>query len=686
MRTFMFLSRSILVMSIGLVVSPSASHAEEGLWTLAQAARPDVGSRLGLPGDENVAERLRADILRFSSGESGTLVSSRGLVVTVRSAAAACLQVASRDGADLVQAGFWSGNGEDLRCPYLSVEQLVEGKDVTAQLRRGIEPQQPIPPERIALLEEQCRAESGLECRVTSLFSGGVMRLSRYRRYDDVRLVFAPEYRVAAFGPPSMRMHFPRYALDVAFFRIYERDKPLPSGAPISWHASGPAGNDRIIVASYPGVTERRLPWLFLEGLAATGYRLQAKMARGQALALFARSRKQRESAVEEETRARIQRLAAEIRNTLAQLQNQPIKRKQRLAAGERRKTLADLDAKLAETVGAAVVAADKGYARLYRRYLVVEGDRVLPFGRLFDLGRKLVRWTEQRQKPQGERLPEFQGGNLADIERQLAAPVPLSAATEEVLLAGGLKRLGDELGPKDPLVQTLGSEAPAERAASIVAGTKLMDAAIRRRVLASGELGEAADDPLVVLVRTIEGEGGPLRLAFERDVRRELAAYARAVGEQMAAAKEAHYADASGDLRLSSGRVRGFLDSGRVVPAQALTGGMIVRAGRAQPGSPWELPARWREKRPQIDLGQPLNFVVDADVGSGAPGGAVLDRNGELLGIVIDTTAKSAVNRFQYRGADDRAVAVHAAGIVEALRHVYDAGKLVDEVTGGKR
>jgi hypothetical protein len=682
----MFVSRSILATGLGLTVPLHAWHAEEGLWTLEQAPRPEVRSRLGLRGDGNWVERLRSNILRFSSGESGTLVSSRGLVATVRSAAAPCLFAAGRDGATLVEAGFWSGDGNDRKCPDLSVEQLVSSKDVTAHLRQGLQREQPIPRERIAMLEERCRAESGLECRVTSLFSGGAMRLDRYRRHYDVRLVFAPEYRAAAFGPTAARMLFPRYAVDVAFFRIYEQDKPLQTESPIPWRTTGPANDDRIVVASYPGVTERYLPWLFLEGLAATGYRLQAKMAREQAQALLAMSRRQPESAVEEETRARIERLAAEIRNTVAQLQNQPIKRKLRLAAIERRRLTAGSDPELREAGRASVAAADKGYARLYRRYLVVEGDRVLPFGRLFDLARQLVRWTEQRQKPEAERPRDFQSANLADVEWQLAAPVPLSVASERLLLQGGLERLQDQLGSKDPLVKALASESPAERAERIVAGTKLMDAVARKRVLAAGELGEAAEDPLVVLVRTIEAEAQPLRLAFERDVRRKLAAYARGAGERMAAAQDARYADAGGDLRLSSGRVRGFLDSSRVVPAQVLMGGMLVRAGRAAPGSSWELPVRWRERRAQVDLGKPLNFVVDADVGSGAPGGAVLDPEGELLGIVIDTTLKSAVNRFQYRGGDDRAVAVHAAGIVEALRHVYDAGRLVDEVTGGKR
>jgi hypothetical protein len=481
-------------------------------------------------------------------------------------------------------------------------------------------------------------------------------------------------------------MIFPRYSLDVAFFRIYEQDKPWQSGPPLAWQVAGPANDDQVVVASYPGETDRFLPWVFLEPLVSSAYRLETQMAREQAQALQTLSQKQTETTVQEDTRAGIERLAAGLRSAMAVLQNQPIKRKQHAAETDWRSLVASPDAKDSEAAWAAATIAQARYEKFYQRYLLVEGDRVLPFGQLFDLGRQLVRWTEETQKPEAERLPEFQGRNLADIERQLSASVPLSVAVERSLIEGGLLRLRDQFGPKDPLVLALADESPAVRAARIVAGTKLMDAAERKKILTTGALGEAAADPLVVFVKTIETEARRLRQRYERDVQRNLSAYLRVVGERVSAADSAghpRYSDASHDLRLSSGRVRGFLDVGRVVPAQTSLGGLLIRGARTRPGSPWELPARWREKRNQVNLAPSLNFVLDADVGSGGPGGVVLNQNGELIGIIIDTTLKSAVNRFLYRGGDERAVAVHPAGIVEALRHVYDAAKLADELTG---
>jgi hypothetical protein len=567
------------------------------------------------------------------------------------------------------------------------LERLVASEDVTARLRQGLGRGDEIPADRITALEKQCHADSGLQCQVTALFDGAVMRLERYQRHNDVRLVFASEYRVAAFGTPTERMTFPRYALDVAFLRIYEQGKPLQSGPPIPWRSAGPAENDHVVVAFYPGETERYLPWVFLQPLGSSVYRAETQLAQAQAQALLTLSRAQTETAAQEDTRTQIQRLDDMLRTTVAVLENQAMKRKQSAAEASWRSLFASASPDDAKAAWASAAAAQAKYAKFYQRYVLVEGDRVLPFGHLFDLGRKLVRFTEERQKPEAERLPEYRGAGLAEIERELATPVPLAAVAERSLMESGLLQLRAVLGPKDPLMLALAAESPADRAARIVADTKLMDAAVRKRILATGALGDAADDPLVVFVKAVEVEARPLHQRYEQEVQRNLSTYLRAVGQRLSAAANAdelRYSDAGHDLRLSSGRVNGFLGFGRMVPAQTFMAGLVVRAARARPGSPWELPASWREKQRQIGMTTPINFVVDADVGSGAPGGVVLNQKGELVGVVIDVTLKSAVNRFIYRGGDERAVAVHPAGIIEALRHVYDEGKLADELTGG--
>ena len=679
---------SLRLLLVGLIVGVSApsARAEEGLWTLEQAGRPDVGRRLGLAGDHGVSERLRANVVHFASGASGALVSTRGLVITVRSVVVPCLHAASRSGADHVRDGFRAGEDDDLKCPDLSLERLVASEDVTARLRQGLGRGDEIPGDRVAALEKQCHADSGLECRVTALFDGAVMRLERYQRHNDIRLVFAPEYRAAAFGSPTERMTFPRYALDVTFLRIYEQGKPLQSGPPIPWHSAGPAENDPVVVAAYPGETQRYLPWVFLQPLSSSVYRVEAQLAQTQAQTLFALSREQTETVAQEATRAQVQRLADVLRTTVALLQNQPMKRKQSAAEASWRSLFARAAPDDAKAAWASAATAAAKYAKFYQRYVLVEGDRVLPFGRLFDLGRKLVRFTEEKQRPEAERLSAYRGVDLAEIEREIATPVPLAAVAERSLMESGLLQLRAVLGPKDPLVLALAAESPADRAARIVADTKLMDAAVRKKILATGALGDAADDPLVVFVKTVEAEARPLRQRYEHEVQRHLSTYLRAVGQRLSAAADAgefRYPDAGHDLRLSSGRVNGFLGFGQMVPAETFMAGLVVRAARARPGSPWELPASWRERQRRIGLTTPINFVVDADVGSGAPGGVVLNQKGELVGVVIDVTLKSAVNRFLYRGGDERAVAVHPAGIIEALRHVYDAGKLADELTG---
>jgi hypothetical protein len=685
-RNFMVRFRQCLAIGLILAASVSPARGEEGLWTLEQAARPGVAQRIGLKDGDGVRRRLASSVVRFSSGQTGTLVSTRGLVITVRSVAMPCLNAASRRGADHVRDGFGAGHGEELKCPDFSVDQLVSSKDVTAQLRKGIADTEPIPADRIALLEKECRRESGLACRVNGIFGGAVMRLEQFRRYEDVRLAFAPEYRVTAFGPSSAHMIFPRHSLDVALFRIYENDKPLSSVSSIPWQVAGPADEDSVILASYPDDTQRHLPWVFLEPLVSLVYRFESEMAREQAQLLLKLSRKHTETAIQENERARLDRLAAELRNAMAMFQNRPIKRKQQQSESTWRDLADTSDVKTAATAWAAAETAQSRLKEIYRPYLVVEGERVLPFGQLFDIGRQLVRWTEEKKKAESDRLPEFRGAGMEDIVNRLSRSIPLSVDVEEALIAQGLLRLRSRLGAKNPLVQTLAGALPEDQAARIVVGTRLADESVRKQIIAAGELGEFSEDPLVVFVKAVETYARPLREKYEREVQRNLSVYLRTVGGALSAADHAgnaFYPDASGDLRLSSGQVRGFLGFRRGLPAQIVIGGFLTRSSRARPGSPWELPARWLERRRQIDLTKPINFVIDADVGSGAPGGVVLNQSGELIGMVIGTTLKSSVNHFLYRGGDERAVAVHPAGMIEALRNVYGDGRLADELMG---
>jgi hypothetical protein len=680
---------SSIALGVVIAVSAPVVHAEEGLWTLDQAARPEVALRLGLPDDEDLRRRLGANIVHFPSGASGTVVSSRGLVVSVRDVALPCLNAASRMGTDHVRDGFQAGARGDLRCPGLSVDRLVDREEVTLRARQGLARGEAIPVDRLSTLERECREASGLECRVTLLFDGAIARLDRFQRHRDVRLVFTPESRIAAFGNATARRIFPRYALDVAFFRIYENGQPLPTPSPIVWNAAGAAKQDPVVVAGYPEATERTLPWAFLAPLGSSIYRWESTMAREQAQALQTLSREIGESSVQEHVHAGLERLASDLRGAMAVLQNHTIQRKLRVAEAGWRELVAKHGAKTTTADWAEAATAAAHFEALHRRYLVLEGDRVRPFGGLFDVGRELVRWCEERKKPEADRLPEYRGSGLAEVEHRLAAPLPFSGPAEAALLEAGLLRLRAELDAKEPLARILDAESPADRATRIVASTRIGDETVRQAIFGSGKLGEADDDELIVFVKMIETEAGPLQWKYEREVRHHLSIYARSLGEALSAADrtgDSRYSNVNHDLRLSSGRVRGFLDFGRDVPAVTTLGGLISRAARAQPGSPWRLPRRWQSRQRQVDLAQPLNFIIDADVGSGAPGAAVLNRKGEFIGMVIDSTLKSAVNRFIYRGGDERAVAVHPAGILEAIRRVYGAEDLADELASRQR
>jgi hypothetical protein len=519
---------------------------------------------------------------------------------------------------------------------------------------------------------------------VVTLYEGGVFNLYRYKKYTDVRLVFAPEAEVAFFGGDPDNFTYPRYDLDVAFFRVYENDKPARVEHFLTWNPKGVREGDVIFVSGNPGSTGRQLTLAQLEFLRDTAYpwRIQLFKSRLKALYDF--------SAVSAEN-ARIARdIILSYENSLKATVGyqggllDPELMAQKATADKALRAEVAAKPELAADYGQvwdSLAAAEKAYAGIYYEHQLLEQFIGLRQSRLFQIARHLVRLPVEKAKPNATRLREYRDSNLESLEHDLFSEAPIHASMETVVLTGVLTEMVDSLGADSAVVkQILDGQSPAEAAARYVSGSKLADVAERRKLADSGAAAvEGSNDAMVQLARLVDPAARAVRKRFEDEVE----AVERKNGSQLtkllfALRGTTQYPEATFTLRLSYGEVKGYVDEGR--PRRwftTLKGLYELEAG--QP--PYRLPQRWLDRKARLNLDTPYNFVNTADIIGGNSGSPVVNRAGELVGIVFDGNIQQLPNRFLYTDQQARTVAVHAAGILEALRKIYGAQALLREL-----
>lgn len=663
--------------------------ADEGMWTFDAFPSERVAAVHGFRPDRAWLDRVRAASLRLSVGCSAGFVSPEGLLVTNHHCVEGCLADLSSGSENLVATGFRAATRrEERRCPDVSADRLLEIRDVTARVRGATEGKSgeaylEARERATSRLEAECQTDDGLRCEVVSLYGGGIEHLYVYRRFDDVRLVFAPEVAAAFFGGDPDNFMFPRYALDVAFLRAWEGDAPAKADTWFPWSEDGiregaltfvtgnPAGTSRLdTVAELEYERDVALPRSLLLLAEERGF-LREFAKRGPDPARFAAERL---SDVENSLKARRGRHEALLDRGLLEARRDE-------EAGLRRRSAADPG-----RFGRFASAWDEIAEVLERRRAIEDRVLLLADGeafdtRLFDFARDLVRIAEESAKPSEERLPEYAEARLPALRTRLLAPKPFLRELETASLANSLMRLRERLGPDDRAVRSvLGSRSPEEVAETLVAGTRLDDPE-RRRVLLEGGVRAVADsaDTMVALARALDAEARALRVRWEEEVEAPLRkARERIALARFAAFGRSGYPDATFSPRLSFGRVAGWSERGNAVPPFTPLGG----AFRRHTGSPpFDLPDSWLASRERLDLEIPFNFVTDNDVTGGNSGSPVLDGEGRLVGIAFDGNIHSLGGEYGFDAAKNRAVAVDARGVLEALRKVYRAEALVREI-----
>ncbi len=680
--------RVLLLLVAASVTIPAL--ADEGMWTFDNFPATKMRAKYGWAPDAAWLERARLGSIRLTLGCSASLVSPDGLVMTNHHCARECVSNLADAQHDYIGNGFYAATrAEEKKCPAMEANQLVQISDVTKQVEdatAGKSDRAFHDAERAAKarIESTCGTAAGVRCEVVTLYEGGEYDLYKYKRYQDVRVVFAPEESAAFFGGDPDNFTFPRYDLDTAFVRIYDNGAPLHTDTYLKFATKGVKQGDIAFTSGNPGSTERDDTQAELE--------FQRDAAQPFVLNLFSELRGVlSEYATKGPEQARTSKtLLFEIENSLKGIKGRQlalvdgplIADKARTEKEFRRRVAAD--PALATKYGGAwdaVAAAVAHQRNTFVRYALLERFPQW-MSELLGHSVALNRYSAEIGKPDGQRLEEFSDANFPALRQQIVSPAPIHGDLEKTVLNWWLTKVREYLGTSDPDVRALlGKSSPEEIADMLVAGTKLNEAPLRAQLLAGGASAiDAYHDPLMDFARKLDAPARAARADNENNVKAVKTKNAALIAKaRFALEGKGTYPDATFTLRLSYGTVAGYEENGRAVaPTTNFAGAYAHATGR----DPFKLPASWIAGEKAVEPNAQLNFVSTNDIIGGNSGSPVIGRNGEVIGLIFDGNIQSLGGDFGYDGNQNRAVAVDVTGITEALKNVYHADRLVKELT----
>ncbi|NOT32235.1 MAG: S46 family peptidase [Planctomycetes bacterium] len=680
--------------------APSARPAlsvrpDEGMWLLNKLPRKLLKETYGFAASSEWVEHIQKSAVRISSGGSGSLVSAKGLVMTNHHVGSDMLDKLSTAEHNYLEHGFFARTlAEEIACPDIEMDILWSIEDVSARVNGAASAAKSSAEandarrREMTKIEQEAGERTGLKCEMVTLYQGGAYHLYGYKRYTDVRLVMAPEKGIAFFGGDPDNFEFPRYDLDMCFFRIYADGKPLAAEHHLDWSADGTKANELVFVAGHPGRTERLFTVAHLEFLRDVVYPLSLRGLWRREVQLHTFSGRSEENRRIAENDLFGYQNSRKARTGIYQgLQDQRLMDGKRAAEKKLRDAVA-ANPEWQKQWGDAwqkIEAAEQAYATFYTRYASPGVGRV-GLGTLFGVARNLVRCAEEKPKESSARLREYGDSRLPSLELGLFSPAPVHTALEIDSMASALQLLGELLGGNDPsVVKALDGLPPRLRAEQLVLGTKLADVAERRRLYEGGKAAvDACKDPLLALARLFDAENRALRKRYEDQVEAvEREAYAKIAAAQFAVLGDEIYPDATFTLRLAFGTVKGYSENGEAVAPYTDFAGLYAKSAERKNREPWELPERWVEKKAALALDTEYDFVSDCDIIGGNSGSPVVNAKGELVGLIFDGNIQSLVLDIAYEGEQARAVSVDSRAIVESLRKVYDMPGLADEITG---
>lgn len=671
-----------LVRTIVFALAALTLDADEGMWLFNQPPRESINKTYGFDLSDAFLEHLRLGSVRFNNGGSGSFVSPEGLLFTNHHVGADCIQKVSTAQHDYMTDGFYAATpAGEKPCPDLEINVLLRIEDVTARVGAGIDAGAPAAEAgrlrrgNMSALEKECAGRTGLRCDVVTLFSGGQYHLYQYRKYTDVRLVFAPEADVAAFGGDPDNFTFPRYCLDFSFFRAYENGRPVKPEHYLRWSREGVKEGELTFVSGHPGATGRLLTTVQLEFSRDESYPLVYRRMESLVATLRRYSGQGAENKrVARESLLYVENSLKAYTGFLLGLRDADLMRRKKQEEQKLRGAVDSSPALQREfgTVWDDVASAYQEYRKFYKRYWLFE---ITPTSgsELFPIARHVLRLPAEKAKPNEQRLREYRDSNLPSIEQAMYSPAPVSDSLEIAVLTDYLRFLQSELGAADPVVASLLEGRTPEKAAEFYVTTSKLKAVEARK-------NPDPSDGMSLFVRKLDGAAREVRKLYEDKVDSVLATSAGRIAQARYRVSGAgDYPDATFTLRLAYGEAKGYRDlQGRPVPYATVIDGLFRRATGQDP---FKLPQRWLDAKSRLNLKVPYNFVTTADTHGGNSGSPTVNTKGEVVGIIFDGNIESLPDRFVYTDLRARSVHVTSQGIVEALRKVYRAERLVKEL-----
>jgi hypothetical protein len=672
-----------------LLTFSACTGADEGMWTLDNFPTATVKEQLGAVIDEKWLQKMRSSTVRLDSGCTGSFVSGQGLVLTNNHCVWGCVRNLSSASENLSETGFYAeGLDEERSCPGMRISVLAETEDVTSLVQEATGGKSEAEANEVrkatlSQLEKSCEESSGLACESVNLYRGGQYFLYKYRRYEDVRLAFAPELSIAAFGGDLDNFNFPRWSLDMAMLRVYDNDAPAKIENFLSWRAGGADAGEAVFVAGHPGTTRRLMTVRQLEHRRASLLPQQLILLSEQRGRMLAWSR------TGEEPGRIVQQRILNYENAIKIYQNQLRSLMDETQMARKREQEAELrsavnaDPALRKKYGSAwddIAGAVATYQTMENRYRFIEAGQGFQ-GSLYDYARTLVRGTAETEKPNAERLREYRDTALPGVEQQLFAEVPIYPEFEQLQLGFSLEKLREWLGPDDATVKSvLGQAAPHNLAGELVSGSTLADAAVRERLWEGGaEAVASSNDPLIALARKVDAQARALRTRYEDEVE----AVWDAGSEKIAGARFAIYGtdvypDATFTLRVTYGSVKGWKEKGQMVEPFTTLGRLYERS-TGKP--PFRILSQWKPGSHTLPRNTRFNLVADTDIIGGNSGSPMVDAQGRIVGLVFDGNIHSIAGDFWFDERFNRTVAVHPAIMLGAMKEIYGAKRLLDEI-----
>jgi V8-like Glu-specific endopeptidase len=680
------------LLSTLLIAAPAL--ADEGMWTFNNFPSETVQKKYGFAPTSEWLDHVRLASARMAEGCSASFVSPNGLVMTNHHCAHSCIQQLSTAKRDYVQTGFYAKTEKDeVKCPALEINQLTDISDVTDRVlgatsgltgKAYTDAQKKITSE----IESTCANNNDrVRCEVVSLYEGGKYHLYKYRRYQDVRLVFAPEFAIAFFGGDPDNFNFPRYDLDVSFVRVYEDNHPAKTDNYFKWSAAGVKDGDLTFVSGNPGGTSRN--WTVAQLEYERDVRLPDRLFLGEqmrGLLTEFQERGPEQKRYSNDTLFYVENSFKALRLRFETLTDK-VFFATKVAAENELRAKVDADPAKKKEYGD---AWDAIATALVQQKNVRKPVNYVGFGggfqsRLFGIAQTLLRAGDERLKDNAVRLEEFSDARLPQLRAHLLSPAPIYKEFEIFTLTASLMKMREELGADDPLVRKfLGKKSPAELAKELVNGTRFKGGkegvALRQKIWDGGKKAvDASDDPMILFAKLVDPDARALRKHFEDDID----SVVRKNSERIAKVRfdiygTSTYPDATFTARLSYGTVKGFPENGQEVkPITTLAGAFDRATGR----DPYKLPDSWDTAKARLDLGTPFNFCSTTDIIGGNSGSPVVNQAAEIVGLVFDGNIYSLGGDYGFDEATNRTVSVHSAALIEALDKIYGARRIVSEL-----